>query len=474
MSEISREKINISRGTPSAENDYTYKESLLQPDGKSYELPKGFGLLSKEEQVAFFKEFNKAKNLSEIRQNTYKYISKANELFKNPKKALQNLKPKKPKTVVKPTDNNVVHNIVLDKTIKLPKNFNKLSLAEQEKYRLSLSRKQSKKSIKDTLTEIRDKIANITNPNRKLPTLQKTGKDEPFPGYNLLDKNTKDKYKIINNLGSSRKKELEITLQDIKNEAQSLFEKSILSKNTPKSHLFNNKYEKYYDKNLFEYKGSKKAEDYLTRKYDNSSVLFRKTPSTIMQKNLSIDDIVKRYDGYSVKLKSNVKSINISGKVPNIKKDGTISTYAKGFSKNRQVHILEAPRRYRPTTTKLDKLKTMDHEVFHIRDNFRLDGTYAKNHISNSLNYRNAVKNDTNFIKNKFTPKEIKELKDEGHIFETNDGNYMPTGYSRKFYNENLKTLSEDWAESGKQFLNDKGFKKLFPNRTKIIQQKIY
>ena len=112
--------------------------------------------------------------------------------------------------------------------------------------------------------------------------------------------------------------------------------------------------------------------------------------------------------------------------------------------------------------------------MFHIRDNFRLDGTHAKHHISGSLNYRNAVKNDTLFIKNKFTPKEIEKLKNEGRIFETNDGNYMHTGYSKKFYNENLKTLSEDWAESGQLFLNDNGFKKLFPYRTRIIIQKIY
>lgn len=233
----------------------------------------------------------------------------------------------------------------------------------------------------------------------------------------------------------------------------------------PNNNSLSKKYDEKIEKNMFkEYKGSelyKESEDYISRTYINENITIRKTTSNKVQKLLNHDDILKEFKSWPSPLKKNINSINVS---KNVK--GNFREYVEGFVRkgSKDIHILEIPKQLRPFRNTNDYMNTVRHESFHVFDNFKPNGVKQINRLSNSQEWTEAIKKDNEFFR----------LNSNKKIFHSEDDFYSTMkGTSPSKYGAN--SPSEDFAESGRRFLDpkDKNFPKQFPNRYKYIKDQL-
>lgn len=231
-------------------------------------------------------------------------------------------------------------------------------------------------------------------------------------------------------------------------------------------------YSEGVQKNKFEiYDGNiryKKGEDYITRSYPQDNITIRKTISNRVQKLLTHDNILEEFKSWPDALKKNIQSINMS-KFTKITGAGR---YIEGVveSGGKDIHIFEYPKRLllravRGNKVLNDYLNTARHEAFHIFDNFKLDGTKQIGRLSSSQGWIDAIQKDKEFY---LANQDSNIFKKGGEgIFHENLGS-SPSRHS-------LESFSEDFAESGRRFLDpkDKYFAKQFPNRYKYIQEQL-
>lgn len=240
---------------------------------------------------------------------------------------------------------------------------------------------------------------------------------------------------------------------DKNNGKSNLSEDNVKNTSKPKEYEEKNLFEEYNGRKLY-----KKSEDYLTREYDN--IVIRKTKSNRVQKILNHDNIYKEFQSWPSPLKKNIRSINVSKYTK-----GNFREYVEGFVRrgSNDIHLLEVPKQVRKFKNINDYLNTARHEAFHVLDNFKSDGTKEIMRLSSSKEWNRAIIKDNEFYKLNKNKKIFKE----GDFISKGDYPY-PSDYAGT-------SISEDFAESGRRFLDpkDKSFAKQFPNRYKYMQKQL-